>query len=326
MENNKKRIFELLKKYMDGTATAEEAQAAGAWLGEHAADPMYDDVFEMLLDSTPVSVDEGSLKRSRRKVEKRIGGSTIWKWISAVSVAAAAALLLVLGGAGGEEPVQWHEVYVERGRTERMTLPDGTGLWINSGSRVIYPSRFDSDTRTIFVDGEIYADVTADKSKPFIVSSTGMRVKVFGTRFSIKAFAENPNVEVALISGSVAVEDMDETNDFSRLMNPGEMIRYNRDLRTVEDYRIDPETYGSWQNNHNIRFINQTLKEIAEDLERRFDVNILIEDETLSKTQYYASFINNEGLDKILHALNSNSSMKISKKHDTIVISPNNQY
>ena len=323
MKDTERRIFELLKKYMDRKASPQEEEMAVAWLQEHAADPAYDDIFERLLDSTSItSVDEASLHRRKNPMAIHAGRRGFWGWMTATVVAAAAVVMFILG-ARPEEPIQWNEIYAERGKTERIVLPDGTGLWLNSDSKVIYPSRFDDDLRTIFVDGEIYADVVPDKSKPFIVSASGVKVKVFGTKFGVKAFAGNPNVEVALISGSVAVEDENESNGFSRLMNPGEMIRYNRQLGTVEDYRIDPETYGSWQNNHNIRFINQTLEDIASDLERRFDVKILIEDRTLAKTRYYASFINNEGLDKILQALNSNNTMTISKRNDIIVISPN---
>lgn len=71
-----------------------------------------------------------------------------------------------------------------------------------------------------------------------------------------------------------------------------------------------------------MRFINESLEDIAEELERHFDVEILIEDQTLAKTQYYASFVNNESLENILHALNGNRTMKITMRHDTIVISP----
>lgn len=324
MNNEEMRIFELLRKYMDRTASPEEEAIAAEWLQEHITDPMYDDIFDRLLERTPADRDNAGVKRGRQAIERKINGGRLLKWAAAFAVAAAVVAVVLFHAGLKPDSVQWHEVYAKRGHTERIVLPDGTSIWLNSDSKVIYPSAFNTDERTIFVDGEIYADVTSDKTKPFIVSASGVRVKVFGTQFGVKAYAESRNVEVALISGSVAVEDSDESKAFSRLMYPGEMIRYNKTFGTVEDYRIDTETYGPWQNNHNIRFINQTLEDIAADLERRFDVHIVIEDRTLAQTQYYASFVNNEGIDKILKALNSNSSMKITKKHDTIVISPVN--
>lgn len=327
------RISDILDRYMDRTATPEEEQAAIKWLQDHAADPSCDKEFERLLSNTTPDHDFRSMERSYGKIMRFIDDEQaremksrrrrrLFRWVNAGIAAAAAATILYISRT--EEPVEWNEIYAERGKTEKLMLPDGTSLWLNSGTKVIYPSRFDTDERSIYIDGEVYADVTSDKKKPFIVSAKDIRVKVHGTRFSVKAFAEMENIEVALLCGSVTVEDCNDENGFARTLKPGELIRYNKEYGTLEEYHIDPDTYGEWQNNHNMRFINQSLEEIAEYLERKFKVEILIEDETLAKTQYYASFVNNEGLDKILNALNSNGIMKISKRHDTIVISPNN--
>jgi ferric-dicitrate binding protein FerR (iron transport regulator) len=325
-------IKEIIRKYMDGTCSKEEEIAARNWLDEHIADPAYDSMFEDMLNASEPCEDKERLRRnwlrlSRRvdndddRIEKSKRTRRFFRWFNVAVVCAAAFAFMFLSEQ--KEAIQWHEVYVKRGETKEITLSDGTSLWLDAGTKVIYPSEFTGDFRTIFVDGEIYADVTADKDRPFIVSTSEVNVKVHGTQFSVKAFAERQNVEVALISGSVTVEDKD-SEVFTRTLKPGELIRYNHQFRTIEEYNINPETYGKWQNNSNIRFINQSLEDIASELERHFNAKIVIEDPILAKTQYYASFINNEGLDKILHTLNSNNTMKISKRHDTIVISPNN--
>lgn len=325
-------INTLLKKFMDGSCTADEERIARRWLEKHIADSAYDNVFEDVLDSTPVASDEEGMKRSWRRIERFIERDIehdrqsgirrrICRWANVgIAMAAALAFFVIFKT---KEPVQWHEVYAGRGETEKITLCDGTDLWLNSGTKVIYPSRFDSDIRNIFVDGEVYADVASDKKRPFVISTSEVNVKVHGTQFNLKAFAEMQNIEVILLSGSVTVEDND-SEMFSYTLKPGELIRYNHQFSTVEHYDINPDAYGSWKNSRNMRFVNQSLGDIAEELERHFDVEILIEDQTLADTRYYASFINNEGLDKILQALNSNNCMRISKRHDTIVISPNN--
>lgn len=320
----------LLKKYMDGECSVEEGRKVRKWLEKHIADPEHDSTFEQLLDSTDAVEDKDGLKRSWMQIERFMDSEIenqrqqkkrvrIFRWANLSILAAAAAALMIM--LRHDEPVEWHEVYAARGETERLTLSDGTELWLNSGTKVIYPSRFDSDTRNIFVDGEVYADVTPDRKKPFIVSTSEINVKVHGTQFNVKAFADMENVEVILISGSVTVED-NAREVFSRTLSPGELIRYNHQFGTIEQYDVNIETYGDCRNNRNMRFINESLEDISKELERHFDVEILIEDNRLAKTQYYASFINNESLDKILQALNSNGSMKISKRHDIIVISP----
>lgn len=324
-------INTLLKRYMDGVCSPEEEKKARKWLEKHIADPEYDRIFEELLESTPAAEDNESMKRSWLQLERFIENEMeqqkqqkrrhrIFRWANLGIIAAAAAALLIT--LRHDEPVEWHEIYAGRGETERLTLCDGTELWLNSGTKVIYPSRFDSDTRNIFVDGEVYADVTPDRKKPFIVSTSEINVKVHGTQFNVKAFADMENVEVILINGSVTVED-NAQEVFSRTLRPGELIRYNHQFGTIEQYDVSIEAYGNCRNNRNMRFINESLEDISKELERHFDVEILIEDKRLAKTQYYASFINNEGLDKILQALNSNGSMKVSKRNDIIVISPN---
>lgn len=327
-------IKELLKKYLNGECSITEESIAKRWLEVHIADPEYDQLFEELITDTPSSDDADSLKRSWIKLERFMENETeqdkklkrskrIFSWINVSVITAAAAVLIFFITPKQTESTEWHEIYVARGETDKITLCDGTSLWISSDTKVIYPSRFDSETRTIFVDGEVYADVTPDKNRPFIISTSRVKIKVHGTEFNIKAFAERQNIEVTLVKGSVTVEDNDN-EVFSRTLKPGESIRYNHQYGTIEQYNVDTDTYGSLKNNSNMKFINESLEDIADELERRFDIEILIEDHTLAKTQYYASFINNEGLDKILRALNSDGSMKIYKRNDIIVISPNN--
>ena len=321
---------ELVQKYIDDRCEEHEHEAAKSWLCENINKPEFDKEFRRILDETVPSCDKESMERSRRTLDTFIAYESEnrkrqrrsrWAFGVFATTAIAAAIAVFAFISQMPESVEWHEIYAGRGETERITLADGTSLWINSDTKVIYPSRFDSDTRTIYIDGEVYADVTPDKHKPFIVSASDVRVRVHGTKFSIKAFAEMENVEVALISGSVTMEDCKHENGVSRTLIPGDLVRYNKTYGTIEAYRINTATYGAWQNNHNIRFINQSLKDIADDLERHFDVNILITDESLAQTQYYASFINNESLDKILNALNSNKTMNICRKNSTIVIS-----
>ena len=235
-------INTILRKYMDGNCTDEEERAARKWLERHVADPSYDRLFEELLEATTASADGGRMRRNWMRLETLIDNEAerqrrhkrknrIFRWANAGVIAAIVISYLIIFN--NTEPVQWHEVYVDRGETEKITLSDGTNLWLNSGTKVIYPSSFDSNIRNIFVDGEIYADVTPDKNKPFIVSTSEISVKVHGTQFCVKAFAQMQNVEVALISGSVTVEDKDN-EVFSRTLKPGELIRYNHQFGTIE--------------------------------------------------------------------------------------------
>lgn len=325
------QIEEQLHRYMQGKGTAEECIAAENWLQEHVAEPEYDPMFRRLLDATPVEPNAPALQRIRRRLEMLLAATadrpvrSPRPLLRIVRFAAAAALLVAALVPYLRPAVQteWHEIYVAQGETREITLSDGTQLWLNSGSRVFYPERFDGRERRIRIDGEIFADVAKDRRHPFIVSASDVEVRVLGTQFSLKSYAENPNIEVALIEGSVAMRAGNPGKSVDYTLTPGDMIRYNRTSGSLETYRIDTETYGSWHSNRNLCFVNQTLGDIATDLERRFNVKIIIEGSELAEAQYYASFINNESLDRILRALNSNDNMRISRINGTIIISPN---
>lgn len=325
------QIEEQLHRYMQGKGTAEECIAAENWLQEHVAEPEYDPMFRRLLDATPVEPNAPALQRIRRRLEMLLAATadrpvrSPRPLLRIVRFAAAAALLVAALVPYLRPAVQteWHEIYVAQGETREITLSDGTQLWLNSGSRVFYPERFDGRERRIRIDGEIFADVAKDRRHPFVVSASDVEVRVLGTQFSLKSYAENPNIEVALIEGSVAMRAGNPGKSVDYTLTPGDMIRYNRTSGSLETYRIDTETYGSWHSNRNLCFVNQTLGDIATDLERRFNVKIIIEGSELAEAQYYASFINNESLDRILRALNSNDNMRISRINGTIIISPN---
>ena len=324
------QIEEQLHRYMQGKGTAEECIAAENWLQEHIAEPEYDPMFRRLLDATPVEPDAPALQRIRRRLEMLLAATADRpvrspRPLLRIVRFAAAAVLLVAALVPYLRPTvqtEWHEIYVAQGETREITLSDGTQLWLNSGSRVFYPERFDGRERRIRIDGEVFADVAKDRRHPFVVSASDVEVRVLGTQFSLKSYAENPNIEVALIEGSVAMRAGNPGKSVDYTLTPGDMIRYNRTSGSLETYRIDTETYGSWHSNRNLCFVNQTLGDIATDLERRFNVKIIIEGSELAEAQYYASFINNESLDRILRALNSNDNMRISRINGTIIISP----
>lgn len=329
MEN--RLIEERLSRYMRGESSADEAAAVEKWLEKHIADRCYDEMFDRLLESTPADSDTETVGRIRRRLEMLIEADKPaarkplrrMLRIAGYAAAAVAAAVVLFIGLRPSHPAEWIEAYAGSGETLDITLPDNSRIWLNSGSRIFYPERFDAKTRRVYIDGHILADVTSDKRHPFVVSAPGVEVRVLGTRFSVKSYAQHPNIEVALIEGSVAMQAGTNGKEVDYKLIPGDMVRYNRSDSTVETYRIDADTYASWHTGKTISFVNQTLYDIANDLERLFGVNIVIDSPQLATTTYYASFVNNESLDQILRALNSNNTMLISRINDTVIITSN---
>ena len=86
-----------------------------------------------------------------------------------------------------------------------LTFSDGTKIWVNSGSKVIYPVSFEKKKREIYVEGEVYLDVTHDTSWPFVVRTQQVDVKVLGTSFNVSAYKDDSNMQVTLVEGKVEV-------------------------------------------------------------------------------------------------------------------------
>ena len=297
------------------------------WLSRHANDPEYDALFEQLLEETEIEASDTGIETVRASLNSFIEPSSVRRctvrrvlyWTSCVAACVAVVALFLSWNFFSRSDIEWHEVYSEVGETRHVELPDGTRLCMNSDTKLIYPSAFTRSSRNIYVDGEIYADVTKDEKRPFVITSNTLKVKVLGTKLRVKSYIEDCNAEVALISGKVEVQAGDAGKVFNRVLKPGQMVRYNKEICSIEDYKVNDAT-GFWNHDNSIRFVNESLGDIAADLERRFGVDIIIEGKTLANMQYYASFVNGESLESILQTLNASGSMKISKLNDAYII------
>ena len=100
-----------------------------------------------------------------------------------------------------------NKLIVPYGKRMNLTLCDGTHVWVNSGTTIIYPSEFGKEKREIFINGEAYLEVAHEKDREFIVKTTRMDVAVLGTSFNISAYNEDSEYSVALVSGKVAIKN-----------------------------------------------------------------------------------------------------------------------
>jgi hypothetical protein len=120
---------------------------------------------------------------------------------------------------------QLNQLVVPRGkRLNNLILSDGTKLWLNSGSRAIFPVVFTKKNREIFLEGEAYLEVAHDQSKPFFVVTNQIRVKVLGTKFNISAYPDDMATSVVLVEGSV-----EATIDSKKVtMKPNQLLTYEK--------------------------------------------------------------------------------------------------
>jgi transmembrane sensor len=170
-----------------------------------------------------------------------------------------------------EKESPYNQLIVPNGKKGLVILDDGSTVWVNSGSRLIYPTRFQGKTREVFVDGEIYLEVAHNASCPFIVKTKEVNVQVTGTKFDVAAYSSKKDVQVVLASGSVNVS-LDRTKGSAKHLLPNEMYNLSSS-RKASVTSVDASQYISWINDVYI-CDNKDLNELSKDLSRLCGVDI----------------------------------------------------
>lgn len=207
-----------------------------------------------------------------------------------------------------------NSLIVPFGRRSRMTLADGTRLWLNAGTRVDFPSRFTGSKREIFVSGEIYLEVSSDSLKPFFVNTDKLSVRVLGTAFNITAYSGDPIQTVVLVEGNIIVESPGSTSE----LLPGEKIDINNIAADKEIVDVGP--YISWTRGI-LEFINTPVPEILKKIGRYYNVSFeagtgLIPDDKTWSGKLFLS----DNLDNVMMSVTTVLSIGYYKVNDIIYL------
>ena len=246
------------------------------------------------------------------------------RW-SGIAVRIAAALFLPVAALSfwalhkaADARTEWLHEGTTYAETRTVSLPDGSTVSLMPCSRLYYPERFTGRQRKVMLDGEAFLDVVKDAWRQFVVSAGDMEVLVHGTRFNVSSFLGNEEDEVALLEGSVEMRVKGQQG--SILLSPGELVKYDKNTGTAERRRFATNYYEEVLKAGGLQFSNEKLGDIAASLNRRFGVEIVVENKALASERYFASFINGEGVDEILAALNTGGHFNISKRDNIIYI------
>lgn len=237
----------------------------------------------------------------------------------------------------------YFNIKVPYGSKTTVELPDSSKVILNSGSSLYYADNFGDSTRTVYLNGEAYFDVTRDKNKPFYVKTNDATIKVLGTQFNVKAYPKDDIMETTLVSGSVEIFPNKQTyngkmQEYRRiLLKPNEKIVIAHDTITTIGIRksITPvnnilkatiasqeseetQTDIAWKNNVLI-LSNEPFSEIITKLERWFNADITMNDEELGDVRFSARF-NGESIAEVLYALSLTQPFNYDIKKNVIKI------
>lgn len=241
----------------------------------------------------------------------------------------AAAVLMILAGAliwrlslNQQTPAHPADkaIVVKSGRHQTISLPDGTMVTLNEGSKLDYPAAFNQSSRDVYLTGEAFFDVKHDAKKPFLVHAGSFTTRVLGTAFNIRAYPGDPNMAVTVTRGRVQIQS-DGNKKTLGILSAGDQLIIDRVSSESSIEKVDVQKVVEWKLTDLI-FDNATVDEGIIALGNRYDKTFLFENEALRNCRFTANFINDdleESLDVICTLINAQWTRK--EGSDVIIIS-----
>jgi len=212
-----------------------------------------------------------------------------------------------------KKELEFNQLIIPKGTFYHLVLSDGTKVWLNADSKIKYPVSFGQDKREVSLRGEGYFEVAKDSSRPFIVSTDKMDVKVLGTTFDVNTYEDEGKSFVVLVEGLVEVS---AGKGESRIITPGYMAEVNmHDVQAkIHVSKCDTEHYIAWKSG-NFSFRNASLTEILKRVSRYYDVTVIREQ--VFEEEYYTGDVSSDvSLESLLAVIESSTSVsfKVERK------------
>jgi ferric-dicitrate binding protein FerR (iron transport regulator) len=237
------------------------------------------------------------------------------------------------------------EIIAPLGAKSIVTLPEGTKIWLNAGSKLVYNAGFNVKDRVVTLIGEAYFQVKTDKTKPFIVKTSDVIVRALGTRFNVKAYPDEKTITATLEEGKIDVQLVSSGNQEKIVLKPNENIVFYKDVKkqtkvireeaktsiakekVVEQLEVQENVktilYTSWKEDKWI-IESEPLSTLIPKLERKYNLTIAFSDSGLMNYKFSGS-IKNETVEQILKALSFTAPVEYTIEKDTIILRTNQQ-
>ena len=177
-----------------------------------------------------------------------------------------------------EESNALNQLVIPYGNQSRVVLSDNTVVWLNSGSRLVYPTLFKGKTREVLLFGEAYFEVSKNPEMPFIVKTSDLEIRVLGTQFNISAYTEDDVIQTVLKEGSVAIRRKDAgflENDV--VIKPNQLASFNKSTSDTKIYEVDADYYTLWTKGL-ISFEETEFIRVVKKVERFYNISVNISD------------------------------------------------
>lgn len=321
----------LMSGYVNGDLTPDELQELENHLESNPADRKIVEDYRLLWEESgqemvaiPIDVESALIKTKRRIFFRK---SNLFQFLQH-----AAAVLILAGlfstgyiyyhNSGSqpvpdEQPAVVQEISAIFGAHTKFQLSDGTTVCLNSGSKLIFPAEFKGNSRKVELVGEAYFEVTPNPSKPFIVKTRAINVKVLGTAFNLQAYPQSDEITTTLIHGKVVLErELAGISNQLAELKPSERAVYKTNEKTINiSSEDDLEKFTAWKDGQLV-FFNDPIAEVAKKLENWYNVTVKISNTKLSQFRFTATFTD-EPIEQVLELMSKSSSISYQIKKAT---------
>lgn len=215
----------------------------------------------------------------------------------------------------GQVEPEYNIIKVPRGGEYMLTLEDGTKVWLNAESELKFPVRFAGETRKVEIVGEGYFEVAKDVSRPFVVCSGEMEMRVLGTSFNVKAYRDEEVRAVTLVSGKVRVS----VGAGQRLLSPGWQATWNEYSRKLDMRKVDVSPIVSWRTGM-FDFVDMPLEELVAQLGRWYDVDFFFVNESIKDIHFTGAVKRSNTLKFMLDFVSLTSDVRYEIKGKTVCL------
>jgi len=215
---------------------------------------------------------------------------------------------------GSNREILYNVLDTPRGGEYRLTLPDGTKVWLNADSKLRYPEQFLGAERSVFLRGEAFFEVAKNEKKPFFVHSGKNKIRVLGTAFNVKAYNASEKQYITLCEGSIELSSGGNTV----VLEPGQQAIVDKGKTTLQE--VDVSAYTAWKDGV-FMYKSVPLEMILEDLSRWYNIDVFYTNEAIKKVEFSVYVKRFENISHILDMLQVTEEVNFKLENNSLVVS-----
>lgn len=310
----KQHIRILITRFFENNFSKESILKFQFWLTRTEDKELKEEVLNEIWESETAEADRltlQGLEDMNRRIGKRDKTGSIPLYQHLLRIAAILALP-VIGSlltycfiSSEEKPIsqvtEMTEYIVPDGDMKQLVLPDGSEVWLNAGSILLFSGNLSGTTRSLFLSGEARFHVKKDPERPFIVKTQYTQVEALGTTFNVKSYNDAGLTEVTLEEGLVRL-DLNGKITASEMVRPNEQFIYDHRNGIIFKKQVDAELVGKWKEGYLV-FQDSSFEEIIRAIERRFNVTVNYDIRKYGGGEYSIKYAPYENVSQVLSIL-----------------------